>query len=112
MTAGARDFLRKPMTTNEQNHPKPIPINEKLVWDYDIPANAQQDEAFIRWYLQRVLTRGSAEDLRAAGLKTIHAYLPDLQLPLEIRSFWEWYFDLPEVKERYGTADAIPAETA
>jgi hypothetical protein len=25
-----------------------IPINEKLVWDYDIPENAQQNEAFLR----------------------------------------------------------------
>ena len=48
-----------------------IPINEKLVWDYDIPENAQQDEAFLRWYLARVLTRGSADDLRAIGIKTI-----------------------------------------
>jgi hypothetical protein len=27
---------------------KPIPINETLVWDYDIPDDAQENEAFRR----------------------------------------------------------------
>ncbi len=35
---------------------KPIPINEKLVWDYDIPDDAQENEAFREWYVTRVLT--------------------------------------------------------
>lgn len=44
---------------------KPIPINEKPVWDYDIPADAQENEAFRRWFLARVLSRGGDADLRA-----------------------------------------------
>ncbi|MCI0395682.1 MAG: hypothetical protein L0332_25080 [Chloroflexi bacterium] len=78
------------------------PINPNLVWDYDIPDDAAQNEAFRRWYLTRVLTRGSANDIRAIGLATIHAYLPVLNLPVDIRDFWEWYFNLPAVKARYG----------
>jgi hypothetical protein len=89
-----------------------IPINEKLVWDYDIPENDQQNEAFLRWYLARVLTRGSADDLRAIGIKTISVYLPDLSLPRDIRAFWEWYLDLPTVKKRYGITDTISAAVA
>jgi hypothetical protein len=84
-----------------------IPINEKLIWDYDIPENAQQNEAFLRWYLARVLTRGSSEDLRAIGIKTISIYLPDLVLPRDIRAFWEWYLNLPAVKKRHGIAELI-----
>ncbi len=57
---------------------KPIPINEKLVWDYDIPADAQENEAFREWYVARVLSRGRDDDLRAIGFQTIRDYLPRL----------------------------------
>lgn len=79
-----------------------IPINPDLVWDYDIPLDAEQSEAFRRWYIARVLSRGRAKDLKAVGLKTIYRYFPGLNLPPEIRRFWEWYFSLPEVRQRYG----------
>lgn len=46
---------------------KAIPINEKLIWDYDIPPDVQENEAFREWYISRVLTRGSDNDLRAIG---------------------------------------------
>ena len=78
----------------------PLPVNPDLVWDYDVPPESQQSEGFRRWYIGRVLTRGQAEDVRAIGLQTIHIYLPQLTLPMEIRRFWEWYFSLPEVKRR------------
>lgn len=91
---------------------KPIPINEKLIWDYDIPADAQENEAFRRWYVTRVLTHGTSTDLRAIGLATIHDYLPSIFLPQEIREFWQWYFDQPHVKERYGDPDPVSATAA
>jgi hypothetical protein len=82
--------------------PKSLPINKSLVWDYDIPNNTQQDEAFRRWYMARVLTRGSMEDLRSIGLITIYVYLPRLNLPEEIRRFWEWYFNChPHLRAEY-----------
>ena len=86
-----------PSTTTD-----PIPINPALVWDYDIPSGAEQSDAFRRWYIARVLSRGQAKDLKAVGLKTIYHYFPSLNLPAEIRRFWEWYFSLPEVRQRYG----------
>jgi hypothetical protein len=90
---------------------KPIPINEKLVWDYDIPPDAQENEAFREWYVKRVLTHGTAVDIRAIGLDTIHSYLPRLFLPKDIREFWYWYFNLPKSRERYGNFDALPETT-
>lgn len=87
---------------------KPIPLNEKLIWDYDIPADAQENEAFRRWYVTRVLSRGGDADLRAIGLQTIHDYLPHLVLPREIRDFWEWYFSQPHVQARYGNLNSVP----
>lgn len=86
-----------------------LPVEADLVWDYDIPDAEHQDEAFRRWYIARVLTRGRSENIRALGLRTIHDYLGNLVLPARIRRFWEWYFSLPEVRERYGTADSATA---
>jgi hypothetical protein len=89
-----------------------MPINEKLVWDYDIPPDAQTNEAFREWYVKRVLTHGTAADIRTIGLKTIHHYFPRLYLPSDIREFWLWYFEQPVVKERYGSIDAVSERTA
>lgn len=36
------------------------------------------------------------QDIQDLGLRTIHAYLPDLILPNRIRRFWQWYFDQPD----------------
>lgn len=86
---------------------KEIPINPALVWDYDLPAEGERTEAFYRWYVSRVLTRGRAEDLRVIGFETIRDFLPYLELPGEIRRFWEWYFDLPAVRQRYERSHAV-----
>jgi hypothetical protein len=59
-----------------------------------------------------VLTHGTASDLRAIGIATIRDYLPSIFLPHEIREFWQWYFDQPHVKERYGNLDPISAAVA
>jgi len=84
----------------------PLHVNPDLVWDYDLPVKEQQSEAFRRWYVARVLTRGRAEDIRATGLRTIYTYLPQLTLPTRIRRFWKWYFSLPDVRARCGIADS------
>lgn len=87
---------------------KPIPVNPALVWDYEIPLPENQSDAFRQWYLSRVLTRGSSSDLQAVGFDTIYTYLPGLNLPATIRDFWNWYFNLPDVKPRYESTDTIP----
>jgi hypothetical protein len=87
----------------------PILVNPDLVWDYEIPPENEQSEAFRRWYIARVLTRGRADDLKAIGLKTIYRYFSSLNLPGEIRRFWEWYFSLPEIRETYGDTNPTSA---
>ena len=84
-------------------------VDPALVWDYEIPDGGCQDEAFRRWYVARVLTRGRMADIRDLGLRTIYLYLPDLVLRAGIRRFWEWYFGLPDVQARYGTVDSAAA---
>ena len=79
-----------------------LTVNPNLLWDYEFTPEEQQDEAFRRWYIARVLTRGTAKDIQAIGLSTILAYLPHLILPAEIRHFWDWYSSLPETRTRYG----------
>jgi hypothetical protein len=87
---------------------KPIPINEKLLWDTDIPPDAPTNETFRKWYVKRVLTHGTAADIRAIGLKTNQHYFPHLYLPSDIREFWLWYFDEPSDQERDGDLGTIP----
>ena len=87
---------------------KSIPINNKLLWDFDIPANAESNEALRKLYIKRVLTHGTAEDIRAVGLSIIHKYIPRLFLPQDIHEFWYWHFTLPNIRERYGDIDPIP----
>ena len=87
---------------------KPMRINEKLLWDYDIPADAESNEAFLELYIKRVLTHGTLDDIRAVGLSIIHKYIPRLFLPQDIHEFWYWYFTLPNIRERYGDIDPIP----
>lgn len=89
-----------------------IPVNPDLVWDYEIPAEANQSDAFRRWYIARVLTRGCTADLKAIGLQTVYDYFPDLHLPPEIYQFWKWYFSQPEVKQRYGNSNALTNSNA
>ena len=93
----------------ETSQTSPIPINSALVWDYEIPSEENQTDAFRKWYLTRVLTRGNSADLQAIGLEIIYTYLPGLNLPVEIRRFWEWYSNLPEVKARYASPDPVSA---
>ncbi|MEW6607227.1 MAG: hypothetical protein AB1414_07190 [bacterium] len=67
-------------------------INKNLIWDYDFEGKYDTEE-FKKWYLARVLTRGSAQDIRLIGLEMIRKYLPSLNLPEKIRKFWSWWFD-------------------
>ena len=92
---------------SETSQTNPIPINPALVWDYEIPSEENQTDAFRKWYLARVLARGNSTDLQTIGLGIIYMYLPGLNLPIEVRRFWEWYFNLPEVKARYASPDPV-----
>lgn len=110
--------LAKGQSMNASKHPSTfnrqttIPVNPELVWDYEIPAETDQSDAFRRWYIARVLTRGRTADLKAIGLQTIYDYFSDLHLPPEIYQFWKWYFSQPEVKQRYGNSNALANSNA
>lgn len=67
-------------------------VNKSLIWDYDFTEADYDTEAFRRFYVGRVLTRGSDADLKGIGPEAVRRYLPGLDIPREKREFWEWYF--------------------
>ena len=84
-----------------------IPINPALVWEYDVPPEQGQTEAFRSWYLGRVLTRGSSEDLKAIGLDDywlalalqrveLVELLPRMIRPVEIDALRRFFLDQAE----------------
>jgi len=75
---------------------KKFPINKTLLWDYDLKGRYDTEEA-RRLYVSRVLTCGTKSDIRQLGIDVIKQYLPNLNLPNRIRSFWEWYFDYAHI---------------
>lgn len=89
-----------------------IDVNPELVWDYEIPLQHEQTDAFRRWYIARVLARGRITDLETIGIEAIYHYWPTLQLPKPIHQFWQWYLTLPEIQQRYGNLDSISARSA
>jgi len=69
-----------------------IPVNEKLIWDYDWSEEEYKTEKFFKWYLARVLSDGTAMDLKNIDFKLIKKYLDSLiGISYFIRIFWEWY---------------------
>ncbi|MCK4453232.1 hypothetical protein KAT67_08715 [candidate division WOR-3 bacterium] len=69
-----------------------IPVNEKLIWDYDWSEQEYKTEKFFKWYLARVLSNGTAEDLKNIDFTLINKYLSNIiGIPRFVRSFWEWY---------------------
>lgn len=69
-----------------------IPVNEKLIWDYDWSEQEYKTEKFFKWYLAQVLSNGTAEDLKNIDFTLIKKYLGNIiGIPRFVRSFWEWY---------------------
>lgn len=72
-----------------------IPVNESLMWDFDWSEEEYKTEKFFKWYLARVLSNGTAEDLKNIDFKVIKKYLNNLiRVPRFIRNFWEWYLEM------------------
>jgi hypothetical protein len=46
-----------------------------------------------KWYIQQVLTHGRAEDIAELDWEEIKKLLPELNLPKDVRSLWEDYFN-------------------
>lgn len=69
-----------------------IPVNPKLLWDYSFSEDELRGEAFLRWYLARVLEQGNTKDLKGIHFTVIEKYLSTLNLSNRTRGFWERYF--------------------
>lgn len=69
-----------------------IPINEKLIWDYQFESHDYQTERFFKWYLARVLDHGTSRDVAQIPFKIIAKYLNSLRISRDVKAFWEWYF--------------------
>jgi len=72
----------------------PVQFDPRFIWDYDRSALNPEDEDVQRWYIARVLSRGTLADVRALGFDAIRRALPSLVLPASVRHFWEAYFAL------------------
>ena len=70
-----------------------IPVNEKLIWDYEWSENEYQTEGFFEWYLARVLNNGNSHDLKSIDFEIIREYLPKLNTASSTQQFWNRYFE-------------------
>lgn len=70
-----------------------IPVNRQLLWDYTFSEKDIKTESFLKWYIGRVLTNGTAKDIKKINLQLIGKYLPFLAVPRGVADFWQWYFD-------------------
>ncbi|MBI3195016.1 MAG: hypothetical protein HYZ34_11220 [Ignavibacteriae bacterium] len=77
-------------------------VNKNLLWDYDWKEEQYETEEFKQWYIARVLSRGSTEDVQGVGIGLIKEYLPKIAIPKRIREYWEFVFTLPIIKHQYG----------
>jgi len=63
-----------------------------LVWSTD---QVDLDDPFQRrWYLQQVLTHGTAEDIRHLDLDEVEQQLDNLMLPPDIERLWRSYLKI------------------
>jgi hypothetical protein len=46
-----------------------------------------------KWFIKQVLTKGRAEDVAQLDWEEVKRLLPELDLPENIKSLWEDYFD-------------------
>ena len=62
-----------------------------IVWS---KSDVNLDDPFQKkWYIRQVLTNGRAEDVASINWDEIKQYLPELNLPVNIRRLWESYFN-------------------
>ncbi len=83
-----------------------IPVNENLIWDYDWPEEEYKTENFFKWYLARVLSNGTAKDLKNIDFDIIKKYLKELNIPRQIARFWFHYFGIKE-EYKYGNIERL-----
>jgi hypothetical protein len=47
-----------------------------------------------KWYIEQVLQHGKSEDIRKLDWNELKEMLPSLELPEEIKSFWQRYLNV------------------
>lgn len=67
-------------------------VNRALLWDMDWKPEDYATERFRRWYIARVLSTGTGDDIRALdeAFYDIPRLLPELRIPRTVRTYWEW----------------------
>ncbi len=74
-----------------QDMPGKIKPPRHLVWSTD---EIDLDDPFQRrWYLQQVLTHGTAEDIRSLDLDEVAREIDHLHLPEDIESLWRRFLE-------------------
>jgi hypothetical protein len=63
-----------------------------ICWFCDIDKFNLNDEKEKKIYLQMILTRGKAKDIRKLNFDEIRKYLDELHLPKEVKKLWQDYF--------------------
>jgi hypothetical protein len=63
-----------------------------IVWSADKEVDLS-NEWQRKWYIKQVLIYGRAEDIAELDWEEIKNVISELDLPKNIKSFWEFYFD-------------------
>ncbi len=81
--------IEKIVTENARMRPK-----RHIVWSTNKEIDLN-DPWQRKWYIKQVLMHGRAEDVAELDWEEIKKLLPELDLPKEVRSLWENYFNAP-----------------
>lgn len=68
-----------------------ITLNRNLIWDYSLDEKDLKDEKILIFYIGRVLSHGTTDDVKQIPLPVIKKYLKRLSLPKSVFKFWQWY---------------------
>jgi hypothetical protein len=63
-----------------------------IVWSVDRPLDLS-NPWIKKWFIKQVLTKGRAEDVAQLDWEEVKRLLSELDLPENIKSLWEDYFD-------------------
>ncbi len=77
--------------TPEVCYTESMKVNKALIWDYDWKPEEYDTEAFRTWYMARVLSNGTSEEVRQFDPSFIASHLEALGIPRSVKRFWEWW---------------------
>lgn len=86
---GARSKLRQGLVKRKMNDFKKL---KHIVWYADLEKLDFNNPFVKKWWMEQVLIHGTINEVKKLDFKEIHKMLPQLNLPTDIKSFWEDYF--------------------